>query len=251
MAYTRKRKAAGQISSNRRKRRSKAAALKRSRRRRGFFNPRKPARKFNRFDKKVLSTMGKVKELKYALPVQSATNPTIYESGGPYSTISSIRNTIEGWLLNGIQQGDSTMAREGDTIYLRWLRVGGYLALGDTYNFVRIMVIRAESSYFTAGIGDYKNITLQSKLVKDRTAGVGAAIKKVYFDKLYKLDSQHPIIRLPKYIRLNDTINYTGPNSTDYCDKLALLVISDSSAAPNPGLLHFPEDSLKLYWQDY
>lgn len=156
---------------------------------------------------------------------------------GLYDTFSSSGNQYE---LSNPAQGTTDSTRVGDKLRLRGLRLRFTLVPGDTTQTCRIIVYqyKGNSSLHTPAISE----VLQSAYI-----GVDSPLAPfthdyrnqfiILMDKTITLDSvSHPVKSYKKKVPLKyakKQIAFTA-GSTDGSNKVYMIAISDSTAAPHP-----------------
>ena len=141
--------------------------------------------------------------------------------------------------LSDIGQGDTDTTRDGDSFYLRSLRVKGSVLIADSTNAVRLIVFQwhADSSDDTATVSDilsssaigttvapfssyYHDKRRLYSILYDRTFNTTTEMSQLLFDTGYL----RPKVR---------KVNYVNATSVGV-NKVFILAISDSAAALHP-----------------
>lgn len=138
--------------------------------------------------------------------------------------------------LTPIPQGDTDVTRDGDSLYLRSMRVNGELVLGDTTNIVRVIVFQ----WLETDTPVPANI-LSSTYVGTSNAPLAPyhhdsrRLFRILYDRKFVLNANRPnalydtgYLRIPKR-----KVSYIAGGTTG-SNKLWVLLISDSGAVVHP-----------------
>lgn len=201
---------------------------RRTYRRRTMTRPRKSFRRYRykKFVKKVKAIANKAGEKKFF-----ATTSGGFQGVDWTGTITSISD---------ISQGDTDVTRDGDQVYIRSLEFSWEVSVGDTYNIVRLLVVQ----WFPATTPAVTDILLTN----GSNDGVLSPYNhdsrfqfKVLYDRKIHVNTDMPNrslkFRLYKNFRYR-RIQYIGGGTTGQ-NKIYIIKISDSGAAPNPTMANF------------
>lgn len=141
--------------------------------------------------------------------------------------------------LSDITQGDTDVTRDGDSLYLRSIRVKGGVVVSDSTNAVRIIIFQwhADSTDDTATVNDILSATAVGTVV--------GPFASYYHDKrrLYTVMYDRVFNATTNESQLLFDTGYLRPKvrkisfvnaSTQAVHKLFILAISDSAAAGHP-----------------
>lgn len=153
---------------------------------------------------------------------------------------SSISDTGYIWPLSDVPQGDTDQTRNGDSLYLRTVRILGDVRAGDTTNACRVIVFQWL---------DDSTPTVASVL--QTTSGVTAVFSpylhdqrkkfRIMYDKMFVVAANGNDAKVfdTKYLRPPiKKVAFTAATTTG-SNKIFLLLISDSTAVTHPALTHY------------
>lgn len=138
-------------------------------------------------------------------------------------------------------QGTSANTRIGRRIKIKSIEIDGWLSAGDSYNLMRIVLLKCDNTDALA------SHTLTSYISTDSNSS--GAIMQVYYDKVHKLryvpvdGSTATVMPDYKHIRIkrkfkNFTVMYGDNGTTQYNHTLCFACLSDSGTPPNPGFIN-------------
>lgn len=147
--------------------------------------------------------------------------------------------------LSNIPQGDTDVSRDGDKIMIKSLHLRGLIAVGDTTNFVRIIVYQWHPSDVT--LSPTANLVLSDLTSPLNTPynHDNGKMYSIFYDRLIALGSNsQQTVAIEKIWRfgnkldrrlkwVNQSIDYVA-GTTGGSDKLFLLIVSDSGGIPHP-----------------
>lgn len=197
--------------------------------RRRNYRRRKPVarkRRYKRFVKRVKAIANKAGEKKFF-----ATTSGGFQGIDWTGTITSISD---------VSQGDTDVTRDGDQIYIRSLEMSWEVAVGDTYNIVRLIVLQ----WFPATTPTISDILLTSGNNDSVLSPYSHDTRfqfKVLYDRKIHVNTDRPNMSLRFRIWRNfrfRRIQYIGGGTTGQ-NKIYILKISDSGAVPNPTMANF------------
>lgn len=150
------------------------------------------------------------------------------------SSIGSITNS--GQWLHVTNMDESTLDRVGNDINVVGFQMRFSLLYGDTYNQVRIIVLRMNVGTSAPTWGE---VTIDSGSAQNALRNANYYRKyKVYYDRTFNLvGTTKPLAHVEYRRRTNFKVRYTGSAGTSYSENtLWIGVMSDSGGAPNPSI---------------
>lgn len=182
----------------------------------------KPSRRLKRVIRKVVQGQ-LVKQVETKYSEFTATASGFDFSGVIYS-------------LTDIAQGATDQTRNGDELLPTSLDIRMQLVAGDATQAARFMIVR------------WLPYTTGAPSITAILQGTGSALApyqsfyhdqrdqfEVLMDKFIKLDTYHPTFNVRKRLKLaKKMVKYTAGSTTNASNKLFVVLISDSGAAPNP-----------------
>lgn len=177
--------------------------------------------------------------------IKKAMNKSEFNYVDTYSNTTVTTSGITPICLNAIATGTDVGTRVGREIILKSISGRFGIQCGDSTNFVRIVIVYDISNNGTIPAvsdiletGDYRsdinydNLS-RFKVIYDNFFGLSLAGSGAMVDKFYKRVSNLTTT-------YNNTTAYTTtPGDVNVTGSLWLLLISDSSAIPNPGVYYF------------
>lgn len=152
------------------------------------------------------------------------------------TTVDSASGDI--FALNLVAQGDNFNTRDGAEIICKSALVRGSFTVADSYNIIRMMLI-----WDTDPNGAYPVLSdiLEAPANPTHSAIAIDSTKRfvVLHDRMYKVDTDDPVVNFKFYKKLNHKSTFSGTAAAiSSLDKggLYLFCVSDSSAATHPGL---------------
>jgi hypothetical protein len=141
------------------------------------------------------------------------------------------------YLITNIAQADTDTSREGDQIRARRVRVHGICVVGDSYNVMRVALVRWRPAttptlaelFETTG----SNIAPMSTMPQHDKRPSAIILK----DKFLVLDTYHPTRKFHFDLNLDWKIQFVAGSATTQQDALYIVYISDSGAATHPSIV--------------
>lgn len=154
--------------------------------------------------------------------------------------------------LTDVPQGDTDGDRDGDALQAKRLEIRAYVSAGDAFNIVRVLLVKwHQNTALTGGSPTpgqiFQTITSvlapQSPLVFDY---VRARNFSVLRDWVVEVDTYNPVATINDNVDLGNYQLAFNAGTTTGTEKLFLVFISDSAAAPNPSVQFYT----RLYFND-
>lgn len=160
-------------------------------------------------------------------------------------SVSSTPNVVS---LSDVAQGDADTNRDGDQLSLTSIEFRGYIATGDTTNVLRFIIFQwyPNDSFYPPTASDIL-LTAASGFISPYSHD-GRFQFKILYDRSFSMSTNwQPYLTFHKYVTkgFRRKIQYNAGGTTGV-NKIYLLLVSDSSAAPHPTISYYS----KLNYRD-
>lgn len=152
------------------------------------------------------------------------------------TTVDSASGDI--FALNLVAQGDNFNNRDGREIIVKSVLIRGTFSVADSYNIIRMMLLW--------DIDPDGSLPVLADILESPANPTHSAIAinntkrfVVLRDKMFKIDTDDPIVNFKLYRKLNHKSTFIGTTAAIASLErggLYLFCVSDSSAATHPGL---------------
>lgn len=153
------------------------------------------------------------------------------------SAANSVSSTPSYVLLNGLSQGDDSVTRDGNEIYISSVYIKGSITAADATNSVRMLVFWDSQPNSTAPVDAQ---LFFSPVAYPHLSTLNYDYRKrfrVLSDEMFVVDSNDPVSFYRRYIKIGRKTLYVGSSSTITGitkGALYMCMVSDSGASTHP-----------------
>lgn len=146
--------------------------------------------------------------------------------------------------LTDISQGDTQSTRDGNQIFLKGITVRMHSILADTYNIMRIIIVRARTGAGDVTSADFPAGVSPDPFIEEMNYDKYTVVK----DQVITLDAGkvHDVRKF--YIKVNKKIQYGSNTSSDVVtNPYYIWLVSDSDISSHPSVAL----TARMYWKDF